>query len=52
MNSGAPTFTHGGVDAEVIQGPVSYFRFLMASASGSPVVNCFVIGWNEGDIIT
>ena len=52
MNSSAPTFTHGGIDAEVIQGPVSYFRFLMASASGSPVVNCFVIGWNEGDIIT
>jgi hypothetical protein len=52
MNSSAPTFTHGGIDAEVIQGPVSYFRFLMASASSSPVVNCFVIGWNEGDIIT
>ena len=56
LNSGATppveSFTHGGIDAEVIQGPVSYFRFLMSSASGSPVVNCFVIGWNEGDIIT
>jgi hypothetical protein len=52
MNSGAPSFTHGGLDAEVIQGPFSHFRFEMASASGSPVVNGFVIGWNEGDIIT
>mgnify|MGYP003632275254 FL=1 len=52
MNSGAPSFTHGGLGAEVIQGPFTHFRFLMASASGSPVVNCFVIGWNEGDLIT
>ena len=52
MNSANPSWTHGGVDAEEIVGPVQYFRFLMASASGSPRVDCFVIGWNEGDMIT
>tara|TARA_R110000765_G_C18513004_1_gene557034 strand:+ start:42 stop:500 length:459 start_codon:yes stop_codon:yes gene_type:complete len=46
------SFTWGGNDTETIVGPVSHFRFLMASAAGSPRVDCHVIGWNEGDIIT
>jgi hypothetical protein len=51
-HDGALSFTHGGIDAEVIQGPISYFEFVMTTNNNNPKVNCFVIGWNEGDIIT
>ena len=40
--------THGGLDSEVIQGPVDYFRFVRSSST--PTASCFVIGWNEGDM--
>jgi hypothetical protein len=46
------SFTYGGIAAERIAGPVSHFRFLMASASGAPRVDCYVTAWNEGDIVT
>jgi len=52
LAAATPSFTHGGLDAEVIQGPFTHFRFLLASAVGAPRVDCFVIGWNEGDLIT
>jgi hypothetical protein len=51
-HDGALSFTHGGLDAEVIRGPVSYFEFVMTNDTNNPIVNCFVIGWNEGNIIT
>jgi len=51
-HDGALSFTHGGIDGEVIQGPVSYFEFAMTNDNNNPIVNCFVIGWNEGDLIT
>ena len=44
------TVTHGGFDGEKICGPVSYFEFVTAYTAGSPQIDCFVIGWNEGDM--
>ena len=51
-HDGTHSFTWGGNDAEEIVGPVSHFEFVMAAAANSPRVDCHVIGWNEGDIIT
>lgn len=49
------SFTHGGFDSEAITGPVSYFRFGInvdgsTAYGGTFAIDCFVIGWNEGDL--
>jgi hypothetical protein len=50
---GGPTsVSYGGIAAERIAGPISYFRFKCTAISGLSVVSCSVIGWNEGDIVT
>lgn len=51
-SGGAESVTIGGVGDELVVGPVSYFRFECTVVNGGPDVECFVIGWNEGDIIT
>ena len=52
LTSGAAeSVTAGGVGDELIVGPASYFRFHCSAVTGTPSVDCFVIGWNEGDII-
>ena len=43
------TYTHGGLDGERIEGPVSYFKFV-TNCTGAVSVDCYVIGWNEGDM--
>tara|TARA_R100000278_G_scaffold46215_2_gene40177 strand:- start:10102 stop:10593 length:492 start_codon:yes stop_codon:yes gene_type:complete len=42
-------YAHGGLDSEKICGPVSYFEFI-TNSSGAIDVDCYVIGWNEGDM--
>ena len=42
--------TWGGLDGEVIQGPVDYFHFNLSGGGSTPRFNCYVIGWNEGDM--
>ena len=49
------SFTHGGFDSEAISGPVAYFRFGInvdgaTAYGGTFAIDCFVIGWNEGDL--
>ena len=56
------SFTYGGHENEAITGPGSYFKFTVNPdnatypASGTSAylgtfdIECFVIGWNEGDI--
>jgi len=41
---------YGGFGAEKIAGPVSFFRFQSVSTGGTPLILCYVMGWNEGDI--
>ena len=52
LATGPLSITIGGVADELVVGPASYFRFECTVATGSPKVDCFVIGWNEGDIIS
>ena len=42
--------SYGGYASEKICGPVAYFEFESDSTGGSPDIDCYVIGWNEGDI--
>lgn len=44
------SFTYGGHQSEKICGPVSFFEFSSSGFSDTPVIDCFVIGWNEGDM--
>ena len=43
-------FSYGGYESEKICGPVSYFEFTTSGFTGNPSIDCFVIGWNEGDM--
>tara|TARA_R100000664_G_scaffold34098_1_gene53976 strand:+ start:2793 stop:3287 length:495 start_codon:yes stop_codon:yes gene_type:complete len=43
--------SYGGFNDESIQGPVSYFRFTATASNTTNLdVDCYVIGWNYGDI--
>lgn len=43
--------SYGGYASEKICGPVAYFKFdATATTTTNLDVDCFVIGWNEGDI--
>jgi hypothetical protein len=43
--------SYGGFDDESIQGPVAYFRFTATADTLTNLdVDCYVIGWNYGDI--
>jgi hypothetical protein len=44
--------TWGGNDTEAIVGPISHFEFECTAVSGAARVGCYVMAFNEGDIIT
>jgi hypothetical protein len=52
FGAAADSVTIGGVGDELVVGPVSFFRFHCSAITNSPTVSCYVIGWNEGDIIS
>mgnify|MGYP003673942991 CR=1 FL=1 len=48
---GGAEFTYGGVDGEEVYGPFVAFKFFIKSFGGTaPVVECYVVGWNYGDV--
>ena len=47
---GGLEFTFGGVDGEEVYGPFVAFKFFLRGITNSPVIECFVVGWNYGDI--
>ena len=44
------SFSIGGEGGDEIYGPFCYFRFNCTASANSPTVNCYVTGWNYGDI--
>ena len=52
LTAATNSVTIGGLGDELVVGPVSFFRFHCSAITNSPTVSCYVIGWNEGDIIS
>jgi hypothetical protein len=47
--AGGGSVTVGGIGGEEIYGPFTHFSFVITSNTGT--LNCYVTGWNYGDIL-
>ena len=48
--AGGSVYTWGGQGGEEVYGPFVAFKFVLSNLTGAPIVNCYVVGWNYGDI--
>jgi hypothetical protein len=47
---GGTVFTWGGAGGEEVYGPFVAFKFVLSDISNAPSINCYIVGWNEGDV--